>query len=140
MERICKKLDAVSIIKSPKITKKGIKIPILILRIYNKDESNHQSANAQLSPIKIFAGLILKNIKAISEAIVIQIIVVARYVQLKNVTIAKTKKIILISHQAKPSNPSVIFIALTILIVIKNVIIGKKIHISTLPAIGQRLT
>lgn len=71
----------------------------------------------------------LKNIKAISVAIIIQIIVVARYVQLTKVTTAKTNNIILISPHAKPSKPSVMFIAFTMLIVMKNISIGKNIQI-----------
>jgi hypothetical protein len=127
LERICKKLEPVSIIKIRKITTKGIKIPTLILRMYNNEAKIPHKQNAPASPINTLAGLMLKNKNAIKHAIRIPIIVVAKYVPLKNVTIAKTKKIILISHPAKPSNPSVILIALTILMVKKKVIMGKKI-------------
>ena len=89
--------------------------------------------------MKILAGLILKNIKATRDAMVIPIIVVARYVPLKKVTIARTKRIILINPPANQSRPSVILIAFTMLIVTKKVRIGKKIPRSILPAIGQRL-
>ena len=50
--------------------------------------------------------------------------VVAINVPLKNVITAKTNKMIIINHHANPSSPSVILIALTMLIVIKKVIIG----------------
>jgi hypothetical protein len=107
--------------------------------VYNSAANNHHIASAQLSPINILAGLILKNKNAINIATIIAITAVAIYVQLKNVTTANTKKIIAISHHANPSNQSTIFIAFTILMVMKNVRIGKNIPMSTLPAIGQRL-
>ena len=50
--------------------------------------------------------------------------VVAIKVPLKNVAIANTKRISIISQPANPSSPSVIFMALTILIVTKKVMMG----------------
>ena len=50
--------------------------------------------------------------------------VVAIKVPLKKVATANTKRISIISPHANPSNPSVILIALTILMVTKKVIIG----------------
>ena len=52
-------------------------IPILMLRIYNKEARNQPSAKAQLSHINILAGLILKNINATKTAIKIAMTVVA---------------------------------------------------------------
>ena len=134
------KLDAVSKIKSEKIAKNGINIQVLIFNVYKSAANNHHIANAQLSPINILAGFILKNRNAINIAIIIAITAVAMYVQLKNVTTPRTKNITAINPHANQSNQSTILIAFTILIVIKKVSIGKNIHISILPAIGQRLT
>lgn len=50
--------------------------------------------------------------------------VVAIKVLLKKVITPKTKRIIVINPHANPSNPSVILIAWTILIVMKKVMIG----------------
>ena len=59
---------------------------------------------------------------------------------MKKVITHITNRITLISHPASPSNPSVIFIALTILMVIKKVRIGKNIQIFIFPAIGRKFT
>jgi hypothetical protein len=57
----------------------GIRIQMLIFSKYAVDANIHHSANAQLSPMKIFAGFILKNMKATNVAIHIPSTVVARY-------------------------------------------------------------
>jgi len=125
-------------IKIANTIRNGINIHILILRIYSIVANIHHSAKAQLSHINIFAGLILKNMNAIKHAIKIQIIVVAKYAPLKNITIVNKNRTILINQPANQSKPSVILIAFTILIVIKNVKTGANNQISILPAIGQR--
>ena len=81
----------------------------------------------------------MKNINDISNAMMIAMIVVAIYVPLKNVMTPNTKKIHDINPHANPSNPSVILIAFTIVMVEKNVMIGKNIHKCTFPAIGRKL-
>jgi len=63
--------------KSRKMMMNGIRIPILMLRIYRSEARNHHRANAQLSHINILAGLILKNINATKTAIIIAMTVVA---------------------------------------------------------------
>ena len=57
----------------------GINIPILMLSKYAVAAINHHSANAQLSHINTFAGLILKNIKATRVEMHIPNTVVAKY-------------------------------------------------------------
>ncbi|MEI7477426.1 MAG: hypothetical protein WCJ81_02650 [bacterium] len=74
--------------------------------------------------MKTFAGLILNIRNAKSVPVIMPKRVVARYHLYVNVATAKTHNTITIIHPAKPSNPSVIFRALTIAIVKKNVRIG----------------
>ena len=57
----------------------GINIQIFIFNKYVVAAINHHKQNAQLSHIKIFAGLILKNIKATNVAAHIHNTVVAKY-------------------------------------------------------------
>ena len=58
----------------------GIKIQIQILILIKQivEEINHHKQNAQLSPIKTLAGLMLKNKKANKIAIAIPRMVVAK--------------------------------------------------------------
>ena len=81
--------------------------------------------NAQLSHIKIFAGLILKNIKATSVAIHIHSTVVARYLCDINRAIANVKRTNMFNHPANQSSQSVMFTAFTMNIVVMNVNIGN---------------
>ena len=60
--------------------KNGIIIQILIFNKYIRVANNHHIANAPLSPIKIFAGNILKNINDAKTAPTIVTNVVAIYV------------------------------------------------------------
>ncbi len=117
----------------------GIKIPNLIFIRYMSEDSIHHRANAQESHINSFAGLILKNKNASNVATRIHTILLARYVQFKKVIAAKQAKIIVINHQANPSNQSVILMALTTATVAINVNIGNKIQTWILPAIGHKL-
>jgi hypothetical protein len=87
---------------------------------------NHHSANAQLSHMNIFAGLILKNIKATRVEIHIHNTVVARYLCEINRATAKVISTNIFNHPAKPSSQSVIFTAFTINIVAMNVRIGNR--------------
>ena len=57
----------------------GINIPILMLSKYAVAAISHHSANAQLSHMNIFAGFILKNMKATRVEMHIHNTVVARY-------------------------------------------------------------
>jgi hypothetical protein len=57
----------------------GIRIQMLIFSKYAVEAISHHRAKAQLSHIKILAGLILKNMKATSVAIQIHNTVVAKY-------------------------------------------------------------
>lgn len=57
----------------------GINIHILIFNRYAVAAINHHKQNAQLSPMKTLAGLILKNMKATNVDIHIPNTVVARY-------------------------------------------------------------
>ena len=123
-QNICKALESVSNINNKNIITNGTKIPILIFSKYNNEASNHHIAKAQLSHIKIFAGNILKNIKDAKMAVTMTTNVVAIYVWFTSVIAHKTKNMIAINPHANQSSQSIILIALTILIVIKNVIIG----------------
>ena len=76
-QNICNALDHTSIINNQNKIINGIKIPILMFNKYRRDAKNHHNANAPESHINIFAGLILKNINAISAAISIAKTVVA---------------------------------------------------------------
>ena len=93
-----------------------------------RDDNIHHRANAQESHINSFAGLILKNKNASNVATRIHTILLARYVQFRKVIAAKQAKIIVINHQANPSNQSVILIALTTATVAINVKMGKRIQ------------
>jgi hypothetical protein len=76
-QNICNALDQTSIINNQNKTINGIKIQILMFSKYSREARNHHSAKAPESHINIFAGLILKNIKAINTAISIAKTVVA---------------------------------------------------------------
>lgn len=68
-----------SIIKIRNTITAGMKIQILIFNKYVVAAIIHHRQNAQLSHINTFAGLILKNIKAIKVATHIHNTVVAKY-------------------------------------------------------------
>lgn len=99
----------------------------LIFSRYSNDAINHHSANAHESPINIFAGWMLNTKNANNPQITIPRTVVERYHQYVKVITARTASTIIDIHQARPSSQSVIFIAFTIPIVMKNVIIGYQI-------------
>ena len=77
MERICKKLDNNSIIKGAKSTINGIMIPTLIFNKRIATEISPPRLKAPLSPINIFAGLILNRKNAIRIEIITPTSVVA---------------------------------------------------------------
>lgn len=95
-------------------------------------------AKAPLSPIKTFAGLMLKKRKAPSTATKIPTTVVAIYVPLRKVTSPSEVNMIIIRPPASPSSPSVMLIAFTIAIVAIKVKIGNQSQISIFPPKGQR--
>ena len=100
---------------------------------------SHQKANAQESPIKIFAGLILNRRNASVLPNIIPISVVAKYRWLIKVIMAIKPKTIIISPPTKPSSQSVILIALTIVTVRKKVMMAYQNPRCISPAKGQRL-
>ena len=100
---------------------------------------SHHRQNAQLSHIKIFAGFILKNMKATKVEIQIPNTVVARYLWEINRATANVSKTKIFNHPANPSNQSVIFTAFTINIVVINVNIGNHRQRCTIPKTGDRL-
>ena len=69
-----------STINGKNSTKNGIIIHILMFNKYISVANNHHIANAPLSPMKIFAGKILKNINDAKTAQTIATNVVAIYV------------------------------------------------------------
>ncbi len=89
---------------------------------------NHHKQKAQLSHINIFAGFILKNIKATNVAAHIHNTVVARYLWDINRATANVIRTNIFNHQANQSSQSVIFTAFTISIVAINVNIGNHRH------------
>ena len=89
---------------------------------------SHHSANAPLSPIKILAGLILKNMNATKVDIHIPNTVVARYLWDMNRATANVIKTKIFNHHANQSSQSVMFTALTINIVAINVRTGNHRH------------
>ena len=89
---------------------------------------NHHRAKAQLSHIKILAGLILKNMKATNVATHIHNTVVARYLCDMNRATANVIKTKIFNHPANQSSQSVILTAFTINIVAMNVRIGNHRH------------
>lgn len=78
--------------------------------------------------MKIFAGLILKNIKATIVAMHIHSTVVARYLCEMNRAMANVKRTNMFNHPANQSSQSVMFTAFTINIVAINVNIGNHRH------------
>lgn len=78
--------------------------------------------------MNIFAGLILNRKNPNNTPHTIATIVVVKYRPDTNVITPKTPKIMVMSHPASPSSPSVMLIALTIDIVITKVEIGYRIH------------
>jgi hypothetical protein len=78
--------------------------------------------------MKIFAGFMLKNIKATNVAIHIHNTVVARYLCEINRAIANVSNTNTFSQPANQSSQSVIFTAFTINIVAINVNIGNHRH------------
>jgi hypothetical protein len=93
---------------------------------------------AQLSHIKIFAGLILKNINATNVEIHIHSTVVAKYLWEINSATARVNKTKMLNHPANQSSQSVIFTAFTINIVPMNVRIGNRRQRWTIPNTGER--
>ena len=106
----------------------GIKIQILIFSRYAVAAMIHHRAKAQLSPIKILAGLILKNMNATSVEIHIPNTVVARYLWDINRATANVISTKIFNHPANQSSQSVIFTAFTINIVAMNVRTGNHRH------------
>ena len=106
----------------------GMNIHMLIFNKYAVAAINHHKQNAQLSPIKILAGLILKNMKATSVAAQIPNTVVAKYLWEINRATANVIKTKIFNHPASQSSQSVIFTAFTINIVAMNVRIGNHRH------------
>jgi len=114
-------------------------IQIFIFNRYAVAAISPPRANAQLSHIKILAGLILKNIKATSVAAHIHNTVVARYLCEINRATANVIKTKTFNHPANPSSPSVIFTALTMNIVQMKVKIGNRHHKWIIPNRGAKL-
>ena len=98
----------------------------------------HHKAKAQLSHIKILAGLMLKNIKATNVATHIHNTVVAKYLCDINNAMANVSKTKIFNHQANQSSQSVIFTALTINIVAINVSTGNHRHKCIIPNTGDK--
>ena len=105
-----------------------MKIHMLIFNRYAVAAINHHRAKAQLSHIKILAGLILKNMKATNVATHIHSTVVARYLCEMNRATAKVISTKIFNQPASQSSQSVIFTAFTINIVAMNVRIGNHRH------------
>lgn len=116
----------------------GMNIQIFIFNKYAVAAINHHKQNAQLSHIKIFAGLILKNIKATNVAAHIHNTVVAKYLWEMNSATANVNSTKIFSHPANQSSQSVIFTAFTIKIVAINVRIGNHRHKWIIPNTGER--
>ena len=116
-----------------------MKIQIFIFNRYAVAAISPHKAKAQLSHIKILAGLILKNINATSVAAHIHNTVVARYLCEINKATANVISTKIFSHPANPSSPSVIFTALTMNIVQMNVKIGNPRHKCIVPNRGAKL-
>lgn len=91
---------------------------------YIKVDISHHKANAPLSHIKIFAGLILNRKNQNNTPHTIAIITVVRNRLYTKVITPNTHKIIINRPPASPSSPSTILIALTIVMVNTNVIRG----------------
>ena len=117
----------------------GTKIQILIFNKYAVAAISHHKQKAQLSPIKIFAGFILKNIKATRVAIQIHNTVVAKYLWEMNRAMANVNNTKIFNHPANQSSQSVIFTAFTINIVAMNVSIGNHHHRWIIQNRGERL-
>ena len=106
----------------------GINIQMLIFNKYAVAAISHPKQKAQLSPMKIFAGLILKNMNATNVATHIHSTVVARYLWEINRATANVINTKIFNHPANQSSQSVIFTAFTINIVAINVRIGNHRH------------
>ena len=106
----------------------GMNIPILMFSRYAVEAISHHKQKAQLSHIKTFAGLMLKNMKATNVDAHTHGTVVARYLCDINKATAKVISTKIFNHQANQSNQSVIFTALTMNIVAINVRIGNHRH------------
>ncbi len=117
----------------------GINIHILIFNKYAVAAINHHKQNAQLSPIKTFAGFILKNMKATRVEIHIHNTVVAKYLCDINRATANVNNTDIFNHPASQSRESVIFTALTVNIVEMNVRMGNHRHKWIVPKIGAKL-
>ena len=96
-------------------------------------------AKAQLSHMKILAGLILKNINATRVEIHIHNTVVAKYLWEMNRATANVNSTKIFNHPANQSSQSVIFTAFTINIVAMNVRIGNHHQSLIVQKIGARL-
>lgn len=128
-----------SIIKIRNTIHAGIKIQILIFNKYAVAAINHPRQNAQLSHIKTFAGLMLKNMNATNVATHIHNTVVAKYLWEINRAMANVNRTNIFNHHANPSSQSVIFTALTINIVDMKVKIGNNHHRCTIQNNGDKL-
>ena len=117
----------------------GIKIHIFMFNRYTVAAIKPHNEKAQLSHMKIFAGLMLKNIKATNVAIHIHSTVVARYLCEINRAIANVNKTNIFNQPANQSSQSVIFTAFTINIVAINVNIGNHRHRCITQNNGERL-
>jgi hypothetical protein len=106
----------------------GMNIHMLIFNKYAVAAINHHKQNAQLSPMKTLAGLILKNMKATRVEIQIHKTVVAKYLCDINSATANVIKTKIFNHPANQSSPSVMFTAFTINIVAINVSMGNPRH------------
>ena len=117
----------------------GIKIHMLIFSKYAVAAISHHRQKAQLSHIKILAGLILKNMNATNVATQIQRTVVARYLCEMNRATAKVISTKIFNHPASQSSQSVIFTAFTINIVAIKVSTGNHHHKWIVPKSGAKL-
>ena len=106
----------------------GMNIHMLIFNKYAVAAINHHKQNAQLSPMKTLAGLILKNMKATNVEIHIPNTVVARYLWDMNRATANVNNTNIFNHPASQSSQSVIFTAFTMNIVAIKVRMGNHRH------------
>ena len=127
-----------SIIKIRNTIHAGINIHIFIFNKYAVAAISHHKQNAQLSPMKIFAGLILKNINATKVEIHIHNTVVAKYLWEMNRATANVNNTNMFNHPANQSSQSVMFTAFTMNIVAMNVSIGNPRHRWIIQNTGER--
>ena len=111
---------------------------MLIFNKYAVAAMSHPKENAQLSHMKILAGLILKNINATKVEIHIHSTVVAKYLWDINRAMANVNNTKIFNHPASQSSQSVIFTAFTINIVEINVRIGNHHHKWIIPKTGDK--